>query len=210
MNIGLTVVSAVSVMLFFPSPGSAAILDRAFNGLEFGQTPEAVIERIEDACEMVDTIRIDPPVIPIARLNETHVLCRNYQTADGSIIKEIVFTFGDNSLLLIEAQGGAVASLSALSESEPQEFKDYVVYFDDLLVTRPDGDAAWLLTQESIFPHMFLWRNPLLSANANAAHQFEPSALMPSVLQFDASIEKLAPLLEEEYLGDRSARLRQG
>jgi hypothetical protein len=83
---------------------------------------------------MVETICIDPPVIPIARLIETHVLCRNYQTANGSKIKEIVFTLGDNSLLLIEAQGGAVASLSALSESEPQEFKENVVYFDYLLV----------------------------------------------------------------------------
>ena len=54
-----------------------------------------------------------------------------------------------------------------------------------------------MLTQESVFPHMFLWSNPLLSANASAARPFDPSARIPSVLKFGESIETLAPLLEE-------------
>jgi hypothetical protein len=44
---------------------------------------------------------------------------------------------------------------------------------------------------------MFLWRNPLLSANASAARVFDPSARIPSVLIFGESIETLAFLFEE-------------
>lgn len=200
---------AVQWALWMPVAGSASVAGKAFNGVEFGQSPEVVIERIQGGCESLETVRIDPPVIPVARQDESHVLCRNYEADGVGKIEEIAFTFGDQSLSLIEARGGAVASLSALSESDPQEFRDYEVYFDDLLVTKPDEGAAWLLTQESVFPHMFLWRNPLLSANASAAHTFDPSARIPSVLKFGESIETLAPVLDESCEMTRQDEIEQ-
>lgn len=175
---------------------SAGIVEKAFNGLEFGAAPASAIERIEAQCGSIETINVEPPVIPIARERETHVLCRNYNTGEGPGIGEVVFVFGDDSLALVEAHGGVVAALSVLAGAEPQEFLDYVVYFEDMLLTNPVADAAWLLTPESLHPHMFMWRNPVLAANASATRKFVASAAIPADLKFGSSIDEVGPLLE--------------
>lgn len=196
MNKILVTTATLGVCLCLSANSSASVIEKAFNGVEFGSSAVAVVERIQEQCDEVETLNVEPPVIPIARQREAHVLCRNYQSGDGLSIGEVVFVFGDDSLALIEAREGAVAALSALAGSEPSQFQDYSVYFEDMLLTQPGEDAAWLLTPESLQPHMFLWRNPVLAANASSARPFEQSAEIPAVLQFGSSIDKLEPLLE--------------
>ncbi len=192
--------SAVAIALFLgfglSANSNAGVVEKAFNGVEFGSAPGAVIGRIENQCGSIETLRVQPPVIPVARLLETHVLCKEFQTGDGAGIGEVAFVFGDDSLALIEAHGGAVAALSALAGAEPIPFQDYTVYMDDMLVTQSAEDAAWLLTPDSVHPNMFLWHDPVLTANAPSARKFEPSAAIPAVLQFGSSIDELNPLFE--------------
>ena len=193
-------IAAISLGVLLSLNCSAGVVEKAFNGLEFGVTPALAIERIEGHCESIETINVEPPVIPIARERETHVLCRNYKkdegpgTDEGHGISEVVFVFGDGSLDLIEAHGGVVASLSVFAGAEPQEFLDFAVYFEDMLLTNPVADVAWLLTPKSLHPHMFLWHNPVLTANAT--REFKASAAIPAVLPFGSSIDEVGPLLE--------------
>lgn len=193
--------SATAAILVFclavSANSSASVVVKAFNGVEFGSAPGVLIERIKGQCEAIETVNVEPAMIPIARQRETHVLCRNYQPGENPGIGEVAFVFGDESLGLIEAHGGVVAALKGFTEAEPQEFLDYQVYFEDLLLVSPAEDAAGLLTPESVHPHMFLWRNPVLTANASSQRKFDPSAAVPEVLQFGSSIDELAPLLEK-------------
>jgi len=196
MNKKSTLTIVLSLGLGLSADSNAGVVEKAFNGVEFGFSPDAVIKRIEDQCSSVETLNVEPPVIPIALQRETHVLCKKFQSSDGTGIGEVVFVFGDGSLALIEARDGAVSALSALAGAEPIPFQDYVVYMDDMLVTQTGEDAAWLLTPDSVQPHMFLWRNPFLTANASSSREFEQSAGIPTVLQFGSSIDELKPLLE--------------
>lgn len=176
---------------------SASVVGKAFNGVEFGSAPGVVIERVQGDCDAIETVNVEPAMIPVARQSETHVLCRNYKAGENPGIGEVVFVFGDGSLALIEAHGGVVAALTGFAGAEPQEFLDYEVYFADLLLINPAADSAWLLTPESVHPHMFLWRNPVLTANRSFQRKFDPSAAVPEVLQFGSSIDELGPLLDK-------------
>lgn len=190
-------VAVLGLALTLPVNLNAGVVEKAFNGVEFGSSPDAVIQRIEDQCSSVETLNVESPVIPIAARQETHVLCKQFKSGEESQVAEVVFVFGDESLEMIEARGGVVLTLSALASAEPMPFQDYVVYMDDLMVTQTVEDAAWLLTPTSVHPHMFLWRNPVLTANVASAREFNASADIPEVLKFGASFDELKPLLEK-------------
>lgn len=74
MNKILVTTATLGVCLCLSANSSASVIEKAFNGVEFGSSAVAVIERIQEQCDEVETLNVEPPVIPIARQRETHVL----------------------------------------------------------------------------------------------------------------------------------------
>jgi len=177
MGKSLVAVFVAQWLLLMPVTGSASVAAKAFNGVEFGQAPEVIIDQIQGHCETLETVRVDPPVIPVAHLDETHVLCRNYEADGVGKIEEISFTFGDQSLSLIEAVfGDGILQLAWILAGSGEEDRlrqaliaaygpaisdngTYEVFADGRVALRKDKHEILILSEELVPLYLEEFRN---------------------------------------------------
>ena len=190
-------IAGTSLLIILLSPiAKGDVIDIAFNGVEFGMTVEAVTQRLEARCKELQRHESSKPVIPVAREQESYLVCKGFQSTGARRFGRAAFTFGDDALAMVEIREG-VSALSALAKSESRNFLHFQAHFHEMLIIDPHSDAAWLLTMDSLHPHMFLWENPSLSDGSFTVQTFDDSAAIPAELKFGASIETVAPLLEQ-------------
>jgi len=155
---------------------NASVLSNSFNGVEFGTSVDEVHQKLIELSDEIRVISIDPPVIPAAETSEVHLIVLGYATGPDSRIEEVAFVFGDSVLVAVEARGGAVEALTSQAGGDAMSLEDYNVYLKDLMVAAPTQDTVWLLTQETLHTHMFLWSNTNLPSVEGREHGLNSTA----------------------------------
>lgn len=181
----------VGLGLLLVDLANAGVLSNSFNGVNFGTSVDEVHQKLVEHSDEIRVISVDPPVIPAAETSEVHLIVLGYATGPDSRIEEVAFVFGDSVLVAVEARGGAVEALTLQASGDAMSFEDYNVYLKDLMVAAPSQDAVWLLTQETLHPHMFLWSNTNLPSVEGRENGFNSSAARPSFLKFGRRIDQV-------------------
>ncbi|MEQ8238884.1 MAG: hypothetical protein RIA69_06710 [Cyclobacteriaceae bacterium] len=153
-----------------------------------------VKSQVIDISDSTKLIRVDPPVFPLAKNDEQHLIAYNVKLKSG-VIEKVVFTFSDNKLTFIECRGNVLNALTKNRANKSQSYLNYQVFINDLLFVDYNQDAAWFLTQESVHPNLFTWNNPLLE---NQELSYEPSAKLPKFITMEDDLEILESLFKKE------------
>ena len=164
-------------------------------GLGLGDPIEQARRAATEQCEQRREVEVNPPSFPLARDEEIHLLCRGWKTPGGRVASA-AFIFGDGVLAAIEARGGAVAALAG-ETSEADSYLHYRVFNDWHGFADPAADAVWILSDGALHLNLFTWSN-LLLAGAAEAPAYRQSAVVPSLLDFEAPLEVQLARFEAE------------
>ncbi|MEE4258720.1 MAG: hypothetical protein V2I62_03100 [Bacteroidales bacterium] len=166
-----------------------------FNGVQLNESLEVVTKKLSEISKTIDTISIDSPSFPLAKLKEEHIVCSEVKT-DNGMIGKVVFTFADNSLKYIEAQGNVREVFLSKRVDTARVYLDYDIYASERLILKRTKDAAWILTEEGMHTNLFTWENPHLNSNYKDTSKPNDSNQIPAFLKMGASIDELKPELE--------------
>lgn len=159
-------------------------------GLQFGQSLRQGLAAMEPRCASVRQVDVAPPSYPLAREQESHLICQDYRH-QGVAIDVMALTYADSGLSLVFARGN-VAQLKSLASGEFQPYLHFEASFEDLLVLDPQSDQAWLMSDAAAHPNLFLWSNPYVDAAASP--RYSASVDASDILPFGQSLEILEPM----------------
>lgn len=174
-----------------------SVVGEVFVGVAFDDTVKQAKKKLYGYCQTLKLFDAKKVSLPVAKAQEQHLLCLNYQQSTQKI-NEAVFVFGDDKLKMVEAQGGIGKALNGKITDKPMSFMDYQVDFSQFVIKQPDNDTAWLMTKESVHPHLFLWANPYLPSNKDKIEHYVSDVATPQVLPFGANLMDALPLLEQQ------------
>jgi hypothetical protein len=66
-----------------------------------------------------------------------------------------------------------------------------MVYRDERILTRPDKDKVWILSEEAAHPNLFAWDNPWLPSNSGSEIDADNSARIPSFIQMGGNLKDM-------------------
>lgn len=173
---------------------SLNVQSQVFENIRLGESLDQVKNKIEHVSDSIKLIKINPPVFPLSKNHEVHLIAFNVKLKTDSVEK-VVLTFSDDKLTYVECKGNIQALLRD-REEDPLNYLNYQVYTKNLLFIDADQDAAWFLTQESVHPNLFTWNNPLLENKELI--RYEPSAKLPKFISMGDDLVSLESLFEEE------------
>jgi hypothetical protein len=189
----MTLLAVLLLALPHDLPGPAPhsdLLGDAFQGLAFGDSVLEATKKLDGQQAELRRVAVDPPVLPLARETQPHLIARDVHSVG---VAEVAFTFADDALVLVEVRGGGVEGLLPALEEEPLALGDHLGWIDAHVVAHVERDVVWLLSEEALHPHLYLWENPDLSTAAPRRSPFEPSARAPEFLEWGAELEDLFP-----------------
>ena len=169
--------------------------EQVFNEIQFYEPLSTVQEKLEGISQSAELIVPEEVSFPLAKLNEAHLVVSNIKTKNGTIGKA-VFTFSDNQLTNIEAQGNAIKVLMESDRDSLDTYMDYLVDFKKGILGKVENDKVWILSEEALHINLFTWENPYLNAIHGSVPKYSASAKIPDFLQMGADLETLRPLLE--------------
>jgi hypothetical protein len=165
-------------------------------GIALGATSEVLSDLLEERCSKLKRIDTARPTLPLARNEESYLICLGYKDPDGAHIEEIGFTFADGSLVVIEARGGAVDAILPRAGEVAWRMIGLDVYVATSTVVDPALDAVWIVAEEGLHPHLFTWSNPHLPSFEGPVPLYDASAARPDILEFGGDLEQLSPRLK--------------
>ena len=130
-----------------------------FNGVTLENTSKEVIQKMSSISATVNIVTPRVVRFPLAKNTESHLICTNISTENGSIEKAI-FTFADDKLSHIEARGNAVKVFESNQKDTARTYLDYKVYIKNKLFLNEKKDVAWILNEEGMHLNLFTWENP--------------------------------------------------
>ena len=151
--------------------------------------------KLNEISETTTIIAIDDPSFPLAKESETHLISTKIKTQNG-VVDRAVFTFADNKLSYITANGNAVTTFTSTRRDTASTYLDYSVYSKDKLFLNKKKDLVWIMNDEAMHVNLFTWENPYLDPAYNRQHPDTTSSLIPDFLEMGASIEEMKPLIE--------------
>lgn len=169
--------------------------EHVFNEIQFYQPLATVQEKLEEISQSTELVVPEEITFPLAKMKETHLIVSNIKTHNGTINKA-VFTFSDDQLTNIEAQGNAVKALMKSEQDSMGTYLDYLVNFKKRMLGKVESDQVWILSEEALHINLFTWDNPYLTAVPGSVPTYSSSAKIPDFLQMGADLEVLRPLLE--------------
>ena len=167
--------------------------ETVFNGIALNNSSEEVLQKISSISATANLISPKYIRFPIAKNTETHLVCTDIKTEQGTI-KKAIFTFADNKLCYIEARGNAVKTFESVQKEEPRTYLDNKVYVNNKLFLNEKKDIAWVLNKEGMHLNLFTWENPYL--NDSYQPKTEVSGQIPEFIKMGANIDALKPILE--------------
>ena len=188
-KIGFTIILLITPLIFY------AQAESVFNGVQLNESLEVVTKKLSEISKTIDTISIGSPSFPLAKLKEEHIVCSEVKT-DNGMIGKVVFTFADNSLKYIEAQGNVREVFSRKRVDTARVYLDYDIYASDRLFLKRNKDVAWILSEEAMHTNLFAWENPYLNSNYRGTLEPHHSNRIPAFLKMGATMEELKPELE--------------
>ncbi|MGI9530519.1 hypothetical protein [Lutimonas sp.] len=184
------------LFLFTALPANAQVTT-VLNDVRFYESVDETKHKVDAIAESTQLFSFSSPNFPIAAQLETHLVAKQVIVGSDTLDK-VVFTFADNRLTYIQAEGEVINGLGNKTKSEQQTYMHYQIYASDLLFIDLDKDMAWLLTEEATHPNLFTWNNPYLSASENKQVVYNPSVKLPEIVKMGRSVEELLPLIQEQ------------
>lgn len=166
-----------------------------FNGVQLEESVEAVTKKMTSISGKVKLVNVEKPSFPLAKNKETHLICSNVTTENGTIAK-VIFTFADDRLSYIEARGDVLKVLTGKRMDTAKTYMDYEVYFKDKLFLNKKKDIAWIMNEGCIHANLFTWENPYLNPDHKIIVNADPQNKIPEFLEMGESIDDLRPVLE--------------
>ena len=175
------------------SANAESILGGKLAGLEFGDDFVAARRAVDGSCRSLREVTIQPPNFPLARNEETHLLCEGF-SAGPVRFGEVALTFADDRLVLVFVRGNA-SSLRNLVTEPLASWMQFDVSWSDLVVIETGSDQAWIMSQEAAHPNLFQWPNPYLDTSSRIS--YDNSAGRPESLKFGERLYELKPMFEQ-------------
>lgn len=175
--------------LFFSFASSAQMLSDELHDITLGDSIQVVQTQLEGHC--ADIKIIDPEEInfPLAKNSESHLECSGFTTTTNQTIESINFSFADGHLVMIKAVGNACNSLLSSAGDQFGSIEDWDFYKEMHIVANQGTDTVWLLNDDAIHPHLFLWNHQEVNA------QDPLDASIPEVLNFGSAYRTLTKKL---------------
>ncbi len=187
--------STIFGLLLSTAAAAESWLDGRLLGLAAGDTEAVAANKLGDRCSSIERRVISPPSHPSAESSEVHLVCHGVDINERAV-ESLVLTFGDDSLAMVFAEGGAAAALGSMFSEELQAYIHFTGSFDDLLIMDVAADRAWLLTPDTAHASLFAWANPY--AESSASPEYQPSAVRPDVLDFGEHLDSLQSRFEAQ------------
>ncbi len=175
--------------------GLSAQVESILNGIQLNQSVQTVTKKLAHTAGSVNVITIETPTFPLAKEKETHLVCSQLLTQNGTINK-VVFTFADDTLKYIEARGNAVKVLTQNRKDTARTYLDYEVYVAENLFLKKAADAAWILTPEAMHVNLFTWENPYLDSGNKENTNKIGATQIPPFIKMGATLDEIKPVLE--------------
>lgn len=166
-----------------------------FNDVKLNESLENTVKKLNEISKTVDTISVDNPNFPLAKLKEEHLVCSHVKTGNG-IIDKAVFTFADDILKYIEVRGNVQKVFVSKRMDTARVYLNYDVYVSDRLFLKKNKDVAWILTKEAMHTNLFAWDNPYIDLNYTDETEPNYSNKIPTFLKMGGSMDELKPILE--------------
>ena len=164
-----------------------------FNGVTLENTSKEVIQKMSSISATVNIVTPRVVRFPLAKNTESHLICTNISTENGSIEKAI-FTFADDKLSHIEARGNAVKVFESNQKDTARTYLDYKVYIKNKLFLNEKKDVAWILNEEGMHLNLFTWENPYFKSSYKPS--IDISGKIPDFITMGENINTLKPILE--------------
>ena len=146
-----------SLILMLVPSASAQLLSGALGDITMGDSLIEVQAQIENKCTDIEVIQPDEIRFPLAQNSESRIVCKAFTITQDSDIELITFSFADDHLVMIKAIGNAYDTLLSPKEKPQSKIADWDIYNGMHLVANQKTDTVWLLNDDAIHPHMFLW-----------------------------------------------------
>lgn len=185
----LTIIFLITPYMFY------AQAESIFNGVKLNESLEKTVKKLSEISKTVDTILVDNPNFPLAKLKEEHLVCSQVKTGNG-IIDKVVFTFADDTLKYIEVRGNVQKVFASKRIDTARVYLNYDVYVADRLFLKKNKDVAWILTKEAMHTNLFAWNNPYIDLSYKDETEPNSSNQIPAFLKMGATIDELKPILE--------------
>lgn len=156
-------------------------------GLAWDDAGSLVLARLQEVCRELHIHAATSVRSPLARHSEQHVTCVDLELPAGRIASA-VFVLADDRLKLIEAEGGAVQTLLG-DRTDASPYLGWQVFDGGERFADPGSDTVWLLSEEALHPHLFLWPGPGPVAATDAV-----PATLPDFIRFGSKLESSTPL----------------
>tara|TARA_R110000868_G_scaffold120773_7_gene320669 strand:+ start:4443 stop:5354 length:912 start_codon:yes stop_codon:yes gene_type:complete len=162
-------------------------------GVEFGASETQAGAAITAACGTVTRIDVPETRFPFAAISEVHLRCQSLSLADGASMTGAVFTFADDTLVLIEVRGDAAAMAP---EADPVgQLGDFEVFMPaQIMLNRPAG-RAWAFQSMDVLVLALGWENPAWTEDRPAAADW--SFEIPAEIVFGAELEVVEASLQD-------------
>ncbi|MBT8184880.1 MAG: hypothetical protein KJN76_08560 [Eudoraea sp.] len=155
---------------------------------------DIAVEKLGKITENSNFIEVDPPLFPLAKNRESHLVCTGIKTVDG-LIENAVFTFADDQLVYIEARGNAVEVFTLSRKDTATTYLDYSFYEKEKLILNKEKDIAWVMNNEGMHLNLFTWENPYLENSIVQAPPATPTRNLPAFIKMGATIDEMKPLI---------------
>lgn len=167
-----------------------------FNNVTLGESLDVVSKKLQNSAVKLYVVNVEEPSFPLSQDSEEHLICLKCKAGDKTV-EEVVFTFADDKLSLIQAQGNALEALTAGRKDKADKFMKYQAYWDDLVVLNEENDRVWIMSPESAHPNLYAWDNPYLPINGGKEKKYDLSVAIPAYLEMGGALDKLKPALEQ-------------
>lgn len=184
-----SILLAVLLIGALGGPGKAADDQRVMAGLAWDDAGTQVLAKLQETCRDLHIETAASVRFPLARHSEQHVTCVDLELPAGQIASA-VFVLADDRLKMIEATGGAVRTLLG-DRTDAAPYLRWQVFDDGGLFADPGSDTVWLLSEEALHPHLFLWPGPDPGQATDTV-----SAALPGFIVFGSELERSVPLFE--------------
>jgi hypothetical protein len=173
--------------------GTAQAQETRIDGIEFGLSEAAATAAIDAACNSVTRIEVADTRFPAASELEVHLRCSALTLADGRDGGDAIFTFADDSLVLITTRGMAE---NLRPDAEPvASLEDFDVYVPQMVIVNTNTDEATLFGEFAIVPLALHWDNPAWASDEISATTAE--FFLPPEIVFGTSLADMRTNLKD-------------
>ena len=195
--------AACAALWLHPSLGGIAHADQPtylaelLNGVEFGDGIEVVEEKLRSHTSRAQKVAPKETRFPLAEESEVYWTARDLVTSAGDSLSHVALTFADGTLALVEMRGPGVSAIVERAGEKDFSLAQWEVYLPERLVATESHDHAWILREDALHPHLFLWSNPSIAIGSSQYSPATDSAAIPAALAFGADLEDVYLRLAE-------------